>query len=157
MYLKSFEDFVPHKNPPDKSYIILEDEEEPALNGIFELIDCYCPNPDCECYRVTIVIMDRTPKICATIIYGWESEDFYRKRGDDPQVAKQLPHGYLDLENPQSAHAEEFLSHFLLMTQDPNFSNRFKTRYSLFRKQVFSKQSKSKSQKIIPFKSKKQA
>ena len=76
MYLKPFDDFFPHQINPDKCHIILDDDEEPALNGIFEIIDCYCPNPDCDCHRVTIVIVDSTPKICATILYGWESKAF---------------------------------------------------------------------------------
>ena len=84
-------------------------------------------------------------------------EAFYQKLGDDPQLAKRLSRGYLDLEKPQSAHAEEFLLYFSFMALDPNFSDRFKKRYSLFRNKVCSKQPHSKNHKVVPFKTKQQA
>lgn len=162
MYLKSFEDVFPEKADSDRCQLVLIDEEKQGpLNGIFDLIDYYCPNPSCDCYKVTIAVVDITPgsfpKICASLIYGWKSKTFYRKAGFDPQEAKRLSQGCLDPDGPQSEHAEEFLELFSTLRQDQPFVDRLKKRYELFRSKVTSKKRYIGKREIVPFKTRKQA
>ncbi len=162
LYLRSFEDVFPEKADSDRCQLILADDENPeALDGIFDLIDYYCQNPGCNCHKVSIVIVDITPesfpKICATIMYGWKSKTFYRKVGFDPQTAEGLTRGCLDPEGPQSEHAVEFLELFSFLIQDPNFVDRLKNRYELFRSEVTSKKRYVGNGKVVPFKTKKRA
>ncbi|MBP6952720.1 MAG: hypothetical protein KBD90_04065 [Alphaproteobacteria bacterium] len=162
MYLKSFENVFPHQADSDRCQLILADNENPtALNGIFDLIDYYCPNPNCNCYKVSIAIIDITPgnipKIGATIMYGWKSKTFYRKVGFDSQTAECLTQGFLDPEGPQSEHAEEFLGLFSVLIQDLNFVYRLKNRYELFRSKVTSKKRNVEKGKVVQFKAKQRA
>lgn len=162
MYLKSFEDVFPEKADSDRCQLVLiDDENQGPLNGMFDLIDHYCPNPACNCYKVTIAVIDITPgnfpKICASIIYGWKSKTFYRKAGFDAQEAQCLPQGYLDPEGPQSEQAEEFLELFSTLVQDPPFVDRLKKRYELFRNKVTSKKRNIRNEEVVPFKAKKRA
>ncbi len=160
--MRSFEDVFPDQADSDRCQLILADPENPpALNGIFDLIDYYCPNPDCNCYKTSILIVDITPgslpKICATIMYGWRSKTFYRKVGFDPQTAEGLIGGCLDPEGPQSDHAEEFLELFSFLIQDPPFVDRLKNHYELFRSKVTLKKRNIGKGEVVPFKTKKKA
>ena len=154
MFLEPFDAFFPDQDPPDGCKIIIDDE---LLNGTFDVIDCYCPNPTCDCRIATIAIMDDIPTLYATIIYGWEPKTFYHKCGFNPQEAKKITQGYLDLQAPQSTDAEHFLEYFWFLIKDPSFVNRLKNRYSIFRDAIASRQSHSKNNKVIPFKAKKGA
>ena len=53
-------------------------------DGEYGFVELYCDEPGCDCRRVMIdVLRPETGwrKIWATINYGWESLDFYRKWG----------------------------------------------------------------------------
>ena len=73
--------------------------------GEYGFLEYYCDEPGCDCRRVTIrVLRPETgwSKILATISYGWERADFYRKwsvAGSDP-IEMQGPG--LDRLNPQT-------------------------------------------------------
>lgn len=154
MFLEPFDSFFPDQDPPDGCKIIIADE---VINGTFDVIDCYCPNPTCDCRMTTIAIIDDIPTIYATIAYGWEPKDFYHKCGFNQQKAKKITQGYLDPQTPQSAHAKHFLEYFWFLIEDPSFVDRLKNRYSIFRKEISSTQLHSKNNKVIPFKAKKRA
>ena len=52
--------------------------------GEYGFVELYCNQPGCDCRRVMIhVLRPETgwSKVWATISYGWESLDFYRKWG----------------------------------------------------------------------------
>ena len=154
MFLEPFDSFFPDQDPPDGCKIIIADE---VINGTFDVIDRYCPNPACDCKIATIVIMDDIPTIYATIVYGWAPKDFYHKCGLNQQKAKKITQGYLDPQATQSAHAQHFLEYFWFLIEDTSFVDRLKNRYSIFRKEIASTQSHSKNNKVIPFKNKKRA
>ena len=51
-------------------------------DGEYSFLEFYCNEPGCDCRRVMIdVLRPETgwSKVWATISYGWESLDFYRK------------------------------------------------------------------------------
>ena len=51
-------------------------------DGEYGFLELYCDEPGCDCRRVMIDVLPPETgwsKIWATISYGWESLDFYRK------------------------------------------------------------------------------
>ena len=109
------------------------------LEGTYELIDCYCPDPTCHCQKVCVAIVDgqQHQKRYAMISYGWQSSHFYRKWGSDQQTIKMLTNGYLEPLEEQSKHADLFLRQFrLLAKSEPDFIKRFKKRYRLFKNEI---------------------
>src|SRR5438552_3138185 len=52
-------------------------------DGEYGFFESYCNETGCDCRRVIILVLRPETgwrKILATISYGWESADFYRKR-----------------------------------------------------------------------------
>ena len=95
-------------------------------------------SPGCDCRRVMIdVLRPETgwDKIWATIGYGWESLDFYRKWGGagDP-IEMKGP--YLDPLNPQTNYAPALLNLFRFLLQSTKYVERLKRHYQMFRDSV---------------------
>lgn len=108
-----------------------------SIDGVapFELIDCYCNEPTCDCHKVSIVAF-ASNKIWATFSYGWKSKEFYQKWGLDPQAAQMLATGFLDPIATQSEYADILLDAFLDMIKQPQFVERLKKRYALFKNKM---------------------
>ena len=55
-------------------------------DGDYGFIELYCNEPDCDCRRVTVVVLRPHTgwKYWATISYGWESLDFYQQWASAP-------------------------------------------------------------------------
>ena len=73
--------------------------------GEYGFVELYCDEPACDCRRVIIdVLRPETgwSKIWATISYGWESLDFYRKWGGQENDPIEMKGPYLDPLNPQT-------------------------------------------------------
>lgn len=103
------------------------------------LEELYCDEPGCDCRRVMIdVLRPETgwSEIWATISYGWDSLDFYRKWGgaaSDP-IAMKGP--YLDPLNPQTKYSSALLNLFCFLLQSPDYVERLKRHYQMFRDSV---------------------
>ena len=55
-------------------------DDEPVPRGEYGLFESYCDEPDCDCRRVFInVVQPGTKGLLATIGFGWEGKAFYRK------------------------------------------------------------------------------
>jgi hypothetical protein len=69
-------------------------------DGDYGFIELYCNEPDCDCRRVTIVVLRPHTgwKVWATLSYGWESLDFYQKWSSAPGPLDPAPMAgpYLD-------------------------------------------------------------
>ncbi|MCL6639258.1 MAG: hypothetical protein K6T80_06205 [Firmicutes bacterium] len=49
-------------------------------DGDYGLIDSFCADPDCDCRVIYIfVISESRPGVLASITFGWEPLEFYRK------------------------------------------------------------------------------
>jgi len=102
--------------------------------GQYGFIEHYCDDLDCDCRRVLIVVW--TPatgnQAWATINYGWESLEFYRKQiGDDAERYGKGP--FLDPLGAQSPYAQVLLEFFRKMIEDETYVARLKRHYGVFR------------------------
>jgi hypothetical protein len=111
--------------------------DQPGLpNGEYGFLELYCDEPGCDCRRVTIVVLRPETgwgTTWATIGYGWESPDFYRKwskAGSDPIEMKGPA---LDSFNAQTSFAPALLKMFRSLIQSPDYVERLKRHYQMFR------------------------
>ncbi len=104
--------------------------------GFFEL---YCNEPGCDCRRVIVTVLREDTgwrRIWATISYGWETPDFYRKRLG-PLVGPDDWQGpSLDPLNPQTQYSAELLNLFRSLIRSPDYVQRLRRHYEIFRAAV---------------------
>jgi hypothetical protein len=104
--------------------------------GEYGFLEFYCDEPGCDCRRVMIdVLRPETgwSKIWATISYGWESLDFYRKWGGAHSDPLEMKGPYLDPLNPQTEYSAALLNLFRFLIQSPGYVERLKRHYQMFR------------------------
>ncbi len=118
-----------------RSVIVPAGNPVPADEYGFLEYYCYCTDEDCDCRRVIIRVVGQNSGeyIWATISYGWEKPDFYRKWSPGTENAAEWSRPTLDPMNPQSAQAEGFLALFSQMIQDKAYVDRLKRHYKMFR------------------------
>ncbi len=75
-------------------------------------------------------------KIWATISYGWESLDFYRKWGGTGSDPIEIKGPYLDPVNPQTKYSSALLNLFRFFLQSSDYVDRLKRHYQMFRESV---------------------
>jgi hypothetical protein len=114
--------------------------QQPDLpDGEYGFMELYCNEPGCDCRRVIIdVLRPETGwrKIWATISYGWDSPDFYRKWCGDPSDPFDAKGPYLDPLNPQSRYSPALLDLFRFILESPDYVERLKRHYQMFRESV---------------------
>lgn len=80
----------------------------------YGFLELYCNEPGCDCRRChEIAVLRPEPgcsKIWATIGYGWESLDFYRKWGGPASDPTEIKGPYLDPTNPQTKYLPALLN-----------------------------------------------
>ena len=89
--------------------------------GSYALLEHYCPDPDCDCRRVmlTVVEEDRPQRCLASISYAFDSDD-------------DMPGPFLDPMNRQSRHAEALLELVpSAVLSDPRYLARLERHYAL--------------------------
>jgi len=108
-------------------------------DGEYGFLELYCDEPGCDCRRVIIIVLRRETgrsKTWATIGYGWESADFYRKwsrAGGDPIEMKGPG---LDPLNAQTEYSPALLDLFRFLLQSTEYVERIKRHYRMFRDSV---------------------
>jgi hypothetical protein len=107
-------------------------------DGEYGFFEFYCNEPGCDCRRVSIIVLRPETgwrKFWATISYGWESVDFYRKwsYGQDPQ---EMQGPSLDTLNVQSQYSSALLELFREVLRSPGYVGRLKRHYQMFRASV---------------------
>jgi hypothetical protein len=105
-------------------------------DGEYGFLEFYCNEPGCDCRRVMIDVLRRETgwsKIWATISYGWESLDFYRKWGGTASDPIETKGPYLDPLNPQTKYSPALLNLFRFLLQSPDYVERLKGHYQMFR------------------------
>jgi hypothetical protein len=108
-------------------------------DGEYGFLELYCDEPGCDCRRVMIdVLRPETgwSKIWATISYGWESLDFYRKWGGAGSDPIEIKGPYLDPLNPQTKYSSALLHLFQFLIQSPHYVDRLQRHYQIFREAV---------------------
>jgi hypothetical protein len=105
--------------------------------GEYGFMEFYCNEPGCDCRRVTIRVMRPETgwgKIWATIGYGWEGPDFYRKWGGPTEDPIEMKGPYLDPINPQTEYSPALLDLFRFLIQSPDYVERLARHYQMFRR-----------------------
>lgn len=106
---------------------------------MYGFLELYCNEPGCDCRRVTIVVLRPETgwsETWATIGYGWESLDFYREWGGAHSDPIEMKGPYLDTLNAQTKYASALLDLFRLALQSPDYVERLKRHYRMFRESV---------------------
>jgi hypothetical protein len=120
-----------------RSVKVAEQQSLPAGDyGFFEL---YCDEPGCDCRRVIIQVLRPETgwsKVWATIGYGWESLDFYRRWGGGHSDPVEMKGPELDRLNPQTKYSPALLNLFRIFLQSPDYVERLKRHYQMFRDSV---------------------
>ena len=117
--------------------------------GEYGFVELYCDEPACDCRRVIIdVLRPETgwSQIWATISYGWESLDFYRKWGGQENDPIEMKGPYLDPLNPQTKYSAALLNLFRFLVQSPEYVARLQRHYQMFRESVDRADKRSDSQ-----------
>jgi hypothetical protein len=113
-------------------------------DGEYGFVELYCNESGCDCRRVTIdVLRPETgwSKVWATIGYGWENLDFYRKwGGGTASDAIEMKGPYLDPLNPQTRYSPALLNLFRVLLQSSDYVERLKGHYQMFRDSVDQRQ-----------------
>ncbi|MGH9447823.1 MAG: hypothetical protein ACRD3O_19185, partial [Terriglobia bacterium] len=108
-------------------------------DGEYGFLEFYCDELGCDCRRVMIdVLRPETggSKIWATMSYGWESLDFYKKWGGAGSDPVEIKGPYLDPLNPQTKYSSALLNLFRFLLQSPDYVERLKRHYQMFRGSV---------------------
>lgn len=107
--------------------------------GHYAFIELFCDEPDCDCRRVLLSVVDATGRGEAVINFGWENASFYAAwlREADAQMIEELRGPELHSFAPQGPHAKAVLE---LAKQyvfsDSAFVERVKRHYAMFRDDV---------------------
>jgi hypothetical protein len=108
-------------------------------DGEYGFLEFYCDEPGCDCRRVMFQVLrpeTGRSKVWATIGYGWESPDFYRRwstAGCDPIEMKGPS---LDPLNAQSQYSSALLDLFRFVLESTEYVERLKRHYRMFRDSV---------------------
>ena len=119
-------------------------------DGEYGFLELYCDELGCDCRRVMIdVLRPETgwSKIWATIGYGWESLDFYQQWGGPHSDPVEMKGPYVDVLNPQTEYSSALLNLFRFLLQSPDYGERLKRHYQMFRDSVDKGQSRPDSLK----------
>ena len=107
-------------------------------DGEYGFIEMYCDEPHCDCRRVMIAVLRPETgwgKIFATISYGWENAEFYRAWGPHCDPIEMIGPSLNPL-GPQTQSSPALLSLFRTLIESPDYVERLKRHYSMFRQTV---------------------
>jgi len=135
MEKKSFFSIFPELADSELRNIILLNSDNPFLpNDTYGFMEYYCCNPDCDCRMVTISVLNKDGDDFATILYGWETIDYYEEWGVPRKIAMEMVRPSLCRMTTQSRSAGYFLEQFTSMIdEDAKYKERLKRHYRLFR------------------------
>jgi len=108
-------------------------------DGEYGFLEFYCDEPGCDCRRVMIYVLRPETgwsRVWAAIGYGWESLDFYQKWGGAHSDPVEMKGPYLDPINPQTKYSSALRSLFESLLQSPDYVERLKRHYRMFRDAV---------------------
>jgi hypothetical protein len=108
-------------------------------DGEYAFLEYYCNEPGCDCHRVHIVAISRdTPgKILATINYGWESVEFYRKWAEYESDDEDYRGPILEPFGQQTKLAPYLLELFKSVAlEDPTYIDRLGRHYRMFKQVI---------------------
>ena len=123
--------------------VTLPHDDQGIPRGSYVFHEFYCEDLTCDCRRVMIVITraedEELRERLATISYGWESPEFYRKWSgeDDPDYYHALARAELAPLSERTRYSPALLAVFIeCITGDPELKKRFPRHYLQFRAAV---------------------
>ena len=132
--------------------IIIADNNSNIPNGIYGLWESYCDELNCDCRRIFINVVSRDSPgdILATISYGWETPEFYKKwmGRADTKLIDMMTQPHLEIGCVQSKYANDFLELFQGMIKDKSYVERLSRHYVLFKEVVNKINTREKGNKI---------
>ena len=123
-------------------------------DGEYGFLELFCDEPGCDCRRVMIDVLradTELNKIWATINYGWENIEFYKKWGGSSVTAANSKGPFLDPMNPQTPFSPALLNLFRLLLESPDYASRIQTHYRIFRQTVDKDHSTNHDRLRTPF------
>jgi hypothetical protein len=95
-----------------RTLVVMKGETLPS--GPYGLLEFYCDEIDCDCRRVLFHIIrpDTGEEVWATISFGWETPEYYRRWSRDGEMADEMAGASLDPFGPQTKHSAELLALF---------------------------------------------
>ena len=121
-------------------------------DGDYGFIELYCDEPNCDCRRAFIQVWrhDTGGKIWATLSYGWESLGFYRKWARGSCDVRELMGASLAEFNAQTRYSPALLLVFQALLKSPEYVERIKNHYHMFRAAVDREQAGSNARRLAP-------
>ena len=114
-----------------RTVIVTKGQSLPA--GPYGLLEFYCDEVDCDCRRVLFQVIrpETREKVWATINFGWETPEYYRKWSHDADMANEMASASLEPLAPQTRHSAELLKLFASYVQpDAAYVARLKKHYA---------------------------
>jgi hypothetical protein len=125
-----------------RSITIRNNPDYPLLSDEYAFLEMYCNDAGCDCRRVYFSVVAKSNPRCvlAMICWGWESLEFYSKWASFPKSkkdVKMMKGPILAPLSEQSALAPELLKLANnLLLPSPEYVERIKQHYTLFRKTI---------------------
>jgi hypothetical protein len=122
---RPFRDLFPEVAERESRTVRLESEgpDGSLLEGTYLFFELYCTDPECDCERVLLSVIEKRRGVVATISYGFGGAS--SSTDDDPREI------FLDPINPQSAFSEEILSLFKEVVLDEVYDQRLRRHYRM--------------------------
>jgi hypothetical protein len=122
MHLIPFHSVEPELAERETRRITVVTSQGDVLEGAYNLVEFYCPDPDCDCRRVMLNVVSEEQVhrgYLASISYAFD-------RNDD------MAGPFLDPLNPQSQYADELLELVTVsVLKDPEYLERLERHYEL--------------------------
>ena len=114
-----------------RTLIVMQGKSPPA--GPYGLLELYCDEVDCDCRRVLFHVIrpDTGDKVWATINFGWETPEYYRKWSRNGELADEMASASLEPLGAQTKYSPELLRLFADYAQpDAAYVARLKNHYA---------------------------
>lgn len=129
-----------------RSVYILQDSPNGLPAGSYAFLELFCDEDACDCRRVLFSVVPNqrpapgaAPHVLATLSFGWEDEEFYRRWASfplDEDDLEELMGPALSSMSPQSKLAPGLLEQLKLLVQDPLYVERIVRHYETFRRAI---------------------
>jgi len=116
-----------------RTALVMERGDLPA--GNYGFMEMFCTDLACDCRRAIIqVIEEKAPgKVLATVNYGWETLEYYRRWFHNQEGAAELVGVSLEPLGKQGPHAAALLRLFEHLLADRSYANRIRRHYEIFK------------------------
>jgi hypothetical protein len=101
--------------------------------GTYGFLELYCNESGCDCRRVVIYVVrpDDVEKVWATLNFGWETAEYYRRWSGDAGAEQEMASATLEPTGPQTRHAAALLRLFQgIVESDPAYVDRLRFHYA---------------------------